>query len=155
MSVRSKAKIRCSSSITKRWTHSSQFDVPKMMFNFVRCSIKWCSIHHYYKQKLTFDNLFKTEGESKIQTQVSFALYTKKSHILHVVVYAMCIFRVVINLIRKMDNISLMKKKPKTWSRHSFFWYFDQANRLWMIDRRASRVRSMFGTLSQVICPCL
>ena len=32
----SKSKIGCSSS----------FDVRKMMFEFVRCSIKWCSTHH-------------------------------------------------------------------------------------------------------------
>ena len=46
---RSKPKIGCSSSITNRWTRSSSFDVRKMMFEFVRCSIKWCSTHHYLK----------------------------------------------------------------------------------------------------------
>ena len=43
---RSKPKIRCSSSITNRWTRSSLFNVRKMMFEFIRCTIKWCSIHH-------------------------------------------------------------------------------------------------------------
>ena len=46
MFVRSKPKIGCSSSITNRWTRSSSFDVRKMMFEFDRCSIKWCSTHH-------------------------------------------------------------------------------------------------------------
>ena len=45
---RSKPKIGCSSSITNKWTRSSSFDVRKMMFEFVRCSIKWCSTHHYW-----------------------------------------------------------------------------------------------------------
>ena len=36
MSVRSKMNIGCSSSITKRQTHSGQFDVRKMMFESVR-----------------------------------------------------------------------------------------------------------------------
>ena len=39
-----KPKIGCSSSITNRWTCSCSFDVRKMMFEFVRCSIKWCFI---------------------------------------------------------------------------------------------------------------
>ena len=51
---RSKPKIGCSSSITNRWTRSSSFNVRKMMFEFVRCSIKWCSTHHYYLVPLFF-----------------------------------------------------------------------------------------------------
>ena len=51
---RSKPKIGCSSSITNRWTCSSSFDVRKMMFEFVRCLIKWCSTHHYYLVPLFF-----------------------------------------------------------------------------------------------------
>ena len=45
---RSKPKIGCPSSISKRWTRSSSFNVQKMMFEFVWCSIKWCSTHHWY-----------------------------------------------------------------------------------------------------------
>ena len=45
-SFSSKPKIGCSSSITNIWTCSSSFDVQKMMFKFVRCSIKWCLTHH-------------------------------------------------------------------------------------------------------------
>ena len=41
ISVRSKPKFRCSSSIINRGTRSSLFDVQKMMFEFVRCLIKW------------------------------------------------------------------------------------------------------------------
>ena len=44
---RSKPKIGCSSSIINKWTCLSSFDVRKMMFEFDRCSIKWCSTHHY------------------------------------------------------------------------------------------------------------
>ena len=44
---RSKPKIGCSSSIANKWTRSSSFDVRKMMFEFDRCSIKWCSTHHW------------------------------------------------------------------------------------------------------------
>ena len=40
MFVRLKSKIGFSSSITKIWTCSSSFDVQKMMFEFVRCSMK-------------------------------------------------------------------------------------------------------------------
>ena len=40
--VRSKPKIGGSSSITKGCTHSSSFDVGKM----IRCSTKRCSTHH-------------------------------------------------------------------------------------------------------------
>ena len=43
----SKPKIWCSSSMTSRWTYLSSFDVQKIMFEFVWCSMKWCSIHHY------------------------------------------------------------------------------------------------------------
>ena len=53
------AKIRCLSSIIKRWTCSSSFDVRKMMFEFDRCSIKWCSTHHYNSSNsVSFDNFF-------------------------------------------------------------------------------------------------
>ena len=44
----SKPKIGRLCSITDRWTYSSSFDVRKMMFEFVRCSIKWCLTHHYF-----------------------------------------------------------------------------------------------------------
>ena len=33
--------------ITNIWTRASSFDVRKMMFDFVQCSIIWCSTHHY------------------------------------------------------------------------------------------------------------
>ena len=46
MSVHSKPNFRCSSSIINRGTRSSLFDVQKMMFEFVRCLIKWYSTHH-------------------------------------------------------------------------------------------------------------
>ena len=46
MSVCLKPKFRCLSSIINRWTCSRSFDVRKMMFKFVRCSIKWRSTHH-------------------------------------------------------------------------------------------------------------
>ena len=45
----SKPNMWCSSSITKRWTRLSLFDVQKMMFVFVWCSIKWFSNHHHYR----------------------------------------------------------------------------------------------------------
>ena len=47
-------KYGCSSSISNRWTHSSSFDVREMMFKFVKCSIKWCSTHHYRVTKTIF-----------------------------------------------------------------------------------------------------
>ena len=40
MSVCSKPKFRCSSSFIIRWTYSSSFEVRKMVFEFVGCSIK-------------------------------------------------------------------------------------------------------------------
>ena len=47
-SVRWKPKFRCLISIINRWTHSSMFDVRKIMFAFVRCSLKWFLSHHYF-----------------------------------------------------------------------------------------------------------
>ena len=47
-SVRSKPKFRCSSLIINSWTRWSLFDVQKMMFKFVQCSIKWCLTHLYH-----------------------------------------------------------------------------------------------------------
>ena len=49
MFVRWKPKIECSISIINRWAHSSLFDVQKIIFGFVRCSIKCCSTHRYWK----------------------------------------------------------------------------------------------------------
>ena len=48
MSVCSKPKFRCSSSIINRWTCSGLLMFEKLMFEFVRCSIKWCSTHRYF-----------------------------------------------------------------------------------------------------------
>ena len=49
MSVHSKPKFRCP--LINRWIHWSSFDVWKMVFEFVLCSIKWCLIHHYLVSK--------------------------------------------------------------------------------------------------------
>ena len=43
MSICPKPKKECLSLIAKIWTRSSSFYVRKMMFKFVRCSIKWYS----------------------------------------------------------------------------------------------------------------
>ena len=42
------AKKGCLCLITNRWTYLSSFNVQKMMYKFVLCSIKWCLTHHYY-----------------------------------------------------------------------------------------------------------
>ena len=54
MSVCSKPKFRCSSLIINRWTCSSLLNVQKMMFEFVRCSIKWCSNQSWAPKLVTF-----------------------------------------------------------------------------------------------------
>ena len=50
----SKPKIVCSSFITERWTWtcSVSFDNQIVIFEFVWCSIKWCSTHHYIDCKI-------------------------------------------------------------------------------------------------------
>ena len=63
---RSKPKLGCLSSMTSRWKCSSLFDVRKMMFEFVQCSIKWCSTHHYEM------NLSKAQ---KVQSRSGFSLW--------------------------------------------------------------------------------
>ena len=47
MFVRSKPKIGGSSLIANRWKRWSSFNVRKLMFEFVRSSLNWCSTHHY------------------------------------------------------------------------------------------------------------
>ena len=44
-----KPKIGCSSSIIKRWTCSSLFNVQKMMFKSIHCLIEWFCTHKYRK----------------------------------------------------------------------------------------------------------
>ena len=47
MSVHSKPKFRCLSSIINRCTRLSLSDVQKVVFEFVRYSMKWFLINHY------------------------------------------------------------------------------------------------------------
>ena len=50
---RSQAKNRvfCSGQITSRRTSLNSFYVKKIVFKFLRCSIKWCLTHHYRLDK--------------------------------------------------------------------------------------------------------
>ena len=47
ISVRLMPKIGCLSMIVKRRTRWNLFDVLKIMFKSIQCSIKWHSTHHY------------------------------------------------------------------------------------------------------------
>ena len=58
---RLKPKIGCSSSITNRWTCLRSFNVQKLMFKFVWCSIKWCSN--------TFKKYFELEGTVYLENE--------------------------------------------------------------------------------------
>ena len=53
-SIKQKCSMSVRNSTDLRWTCSSPFIVRKLMFESVRCSIKWCSTHHYLKLNITF-----------------------------------------------------------------------------------------------------
>ena len=78
MFICSKPKIGCSSSIINKWTCSSSFDVQKMMFEFVLCSVKWCLTHHnchlYKHNWLLFNIVQENQGAN---------LFTNKTQILN------------------------------------------------------------------------